>query len=307
MNNEKEKITSFGFRQFRFVIGTVFVLAAGLKAYQLSTVPLPPPVQNSVFTPLLEFLNNRYLLMFVIEGEILFALILFSGILRQWTWFFSLLAFSAFSIVSAIKGLSGEGSCGCFGVVTINPWITTTFDFIIVILLVFFRERLKFHFNLSRREHQKFFITIIFWIILTVPALFFMLSVTQVQSILGTETTTSDGGKKITLEPETWKGKEFPLSVRFAQTEGSEILKQGTWTIILVHSDCPKCRKLISDWENKNSTNTALIEIPSSPPEDLPKTSFPVFKLDKNNEWFAITPCIIITTDGICVSITENP
>ncbi|MDR1140430.1 MAG: hypothetical protein LBL62_01970 [Planctomycetaceae bacterium] len=83
MNSEKEKTSFFGFGQLRFVIGVILLLTAGLKAYQLLTVPLPLPVQNSVFTPLLEFLNNRYLLMFVVEGEILFALFLFSGIVPE--------------------------------------------------------------------------------------------------------------------------------------------------------------------------------------------------------------------------------
>ncbi|MDR2705429.1 MAG: hypothetical protein LBC02_06595 [Planctomycetaceae bacterium] len=75
MNSEKEKTSFFGFGQLRFVIGMILFLAAYLKAYQLSTVPLPPPVQDSVFTPILEFLNNRYLLMVVVEGKILFALL----------------------------------------------------------------------------------------------------------------------------------------------------------------------------------------------------------------------------------------
>ncbi|MDR1269674.1 MAG: hypothetical protein LBK82_09120 [Planctomycetaceae bacterium] len=311
MNSEKEKTSFFGFGQLRFVIGTILFLAAGLKAYQLSTVPLPPPVQNSVFTPLLEFLNNRYLLMFVVESEILFALFLFSGIGRQWTWFFSLVGFFAFLIVSAIKGLSGENSCGCFGVVTINPWITATFDLIIVILLIIFREHCPFNLNLrlnlSKWEKQKFLLIAVIWIVLAVPALLSMLSLKQVHAILGTEMTTSAGTKKIVLEPATWKGKEFPLIARFTQPADGEILKQGTWTILLIHSDCPKCRKLISDKENQNNTNIALVEIPSSSTEDLPKISFPVFKLDENNEWFAVTPCIIVITDGICVSITENP
>ncbi|MDR1385975.1 MAG: hypothetical protein LBJ67_19295 [Planctomycetaceae bacterium] len=133
------------------------------------------------------------------------------------------------------------------------------------------------------------------------------MSLKQVHAILGTEITASDGKKKIVLEPETWKNKEFPLIERFIQPADGERLKQGTWTMILIHSDCPQCRKLISDMEDQNSSNIALIEVPSSSTEDLPKTSFPIFKLDENNEWFVITPCIIVTTDGICVSVTENP
>ena len=44
----------FGFTQLRFVIAAVLLIAAGLKAQQLATTPLPPVVQGSMFTPLLE-------------------------------------------------------------------------------------------------------------------------------------------------------------------------------------------------------------------------------------------------------------
>jgi hypothetical protein len=310
MSIEKVKVLFFGFVRLRFFIGVVIFIAAILKAYQLATVPLPPVVQGSVFTPLLEFLNNRYLLVFVIEVEIFFSLFLFSGIWKQWAWFLSLFCFSAFTIVSAMKGLSGENSCGCFGVITVNPWFTAMFDLMIVILLAIFHERFNFNIALSIWEKQKLFVIAIIWIILTVPVLLTIFSLKQVQVTLGTEMTTPNGKKKIILEPETWKDKKFPLIAHFTQPADGEILKQGTWKIILIHTDCPNCRKLISEMENQNTTNIALIEIPSPATEylSISKISFPVFKLDKNNEWFAVTPCVIVLVDGICTSInTPKP
>jgi len=80
------KKVRIGFCQLRFVIAAILLLAAGFKAYQLATVPLPPPVKNSIFTGFLELLNHRTLLIFAVEAEILFALLLFSGIWRQWLW-----------------------------------------------------------------------------------------------------------------------------------------------------------------------------------------------------------------------------
>jgi hypothetical protein len=310
MSIEKARVLFFGFVRLRFFIGVVIFIAAILKAYQLATVPLPPVVQGCIFTPLLEFLNNRYLLVFVIEVEIFFSLFLFSGIWKQWAWLLSFFCFSAFTIVSAMKGLSGESSCGCFGVITVNPWFTAMFDLMIVILLAIFRERFNFNIALSKWEKQKLFVIAVIWILLTVPVLLTIFSLKQVQVTLGTEMTTPDGKKKIILEPETWKDKKFPLIAHFTQPADGEILKQGTWTIILIHTDCPNCRKLISEMENQNTTNTALIEIPSPATEDLSisQISFPIFKLDKSNEWFAVTPCVIVLVDGICTSInTPKP
>ncbi|MDR2346341.1 MAG: hypothetical protein LBE18_09770 [Planctomycetaceae bacterium] len=155
MSNKREKTNLGGFTQLRFIIAIILIIAAGLKTYQLATAPIPPPVQGSIFTPLLVILSKRWLLMIIVELEILFALILFSGILRQLTWFISLLCFTSFSIISIIKGLSGESSCGCFGVVAVNPWITVLMDLIIVILLIVFSEPIKINFKLSLSIRKK--------------------------------------------------------------------------------------------------------------------------------------------------------
>ena len=58
MNEEGKQEKRFGFTQFRFVVAAVLLLATGLKAYQLATVPLPPVMQDSLFTSLLELLKN---------------------------------------------------------------------------------------------------------------------------------------------------------------------------------------------------------------------------------------------------------
>jgi hypothetical protein len=272
----------------------------------LATAPLPPPVQGSIFTPLLELLNNRGLLIFVVEIEILFALVLFSGIQQQWTWLISLLCFTIFSAISIMKGLSGESSCGCFGVVTVNPWITASFDIIIVILLAFFREPFKLNFGLSIPDRKKLAIVLTVWFFLAVPTLFVMFSLKrQVHATLGTEFTGPDGNRMILLEPENWIGKEFPLASRFVQPADYEMLKQGEWSVILIHADCPKCLQLLSEMNGQINKNVAIIEIPSGSNSKVPKTDFPYFKLDENNGWFVTTPFVVKLSDWICVSANE--
>ncbi|GHT12493.1 hypothetical protein FACS1894170_07380 [Planctomycetales bacterium] len=294
-------------RQFRFVIAAVLILAAGLKAYQLATVPLPPVVQNSVFTPFLELLNHRYLLIFVVEAEILFALFLISGFAQPYTWLISLCTFSAFSVVSAMKGLSGEGSCGCFGAFTVNPWYTMTFDAAVVIFLSIVHPRLNFEFKYSTPDRRKLKIIFVVWLMLAIPSLFVMLSVKQSHVAIGTETIDPYGNKMISIEPETWIDKELPLIDRLAQPENGKTLQNGTWTVILVQADCQKCHKLLAELEETDISTTVLIEIPVPSNHVLPKTAIPVFKLDGGNGWFAITPCIIMVSNGICTEVNENP
>ena len=127
-----------------------------------------------MFTPLLELLNDRYFLMVVVVGEILFALVLIADLWRSWMWLLSLLGFSAFTLVSAMKGVSGETSCGCFGTVTVNPWITTTFDVAIVGLLLVFLERIDR--TISVWDRKKVLAVSVVWFVLAVPMLFFMFS-----------------------------------------------------------------------------------------------------------------------------------
>jgi len=290
----------FGFAQFRFVIAAILLLAAGLKAYQIATVPLPPVVQGSIFTPLLELFNNRYLLMLVVLGEILFALVLIAGIWRQWMWLLSLFGFTAFTFISLMKGLSGESSCGCFGTFIINPWITTCFDFVIVILLVIFRERIDGTFSFPDR--RKLVAVLLAWLALAGPALFAMLSLKQQShATLGTEFTSPDGRNMILLEPDTWIGQEFPLISRFVKPNDFEILKQGTWNVLLAQSDCPKCQEMKADLEAKNAKGIAIVMIPSRTNESRPQSPFPLFMLDSQNDWFATTPYFIKLVDGICI------
>ena len=310
MNERKNDILRrFGFAQFRFVIAAILLLAAGLKAYQLATAPLPLVVQGSVFTPLLELLNDRYFLMAVVVGEILFALVLIAGIWRQWTRLLSLLGFAAFTFVSMMKGLSGETSCGCFGTVTVNPWIAMGLDLVIVACLAIFRERLdwtQFNLALSPLDRKKVLAVLVAWLVLAGLALFFMLSLKQQpHATLGTEFTGPDGRAMILLEPEMWIGKDFPLVSRFVEPEGSEILQQGTWHVLLVQPDCTDCAQMMAELEERKLDNVVIVVIPSGSGEKVLQTSFPTFVLDRAHDWFVTTPCVIKLSEGRCIKIGE--
>jgi len=297
----------FGFAQFRFVVAAILLLAAGLKAYQLATAPLPPVVQGSMFTPLLELLDDRYFLMGVVVGEILFALVLITGLWRQWTWLLSIIGFSAFTLVSIMKGLSGEVSCGCFGAVTVNPWLTMVFDFGIVVCLAAFRERLdwtQLNLALPSLDRKKVSAVFIAWFVLAGLALFFMLSLKQQpHATLGTEFTGPDGRKMILLEPETWIGKEFPLVSRFVEPEGSEILREGKWHVLLVQPGCLDCQQMMEELGEKEFERVTIVVVPSRSSEKVLQTLFPTFMLDGQNGWFITTPCVIKLSAGICVEI----
>ena len=309
MNEEKTgTFRHFGFAQFRFVVAAILLLAAGLKAYQLATAPLPPVVQGSVFTPLLELLNVRYFLTAVVAGEILFALVLIAGIWLRWTWLLSLLGFSVFTLVSLMKGLSGETSCGCFGTVTVNPWITMMFDLGIVACLAIFRERTQRAANVKKRiNRQKVLAVLTAWLVLAGLALFFMLSLKeQPHETLGMQLERFDSRRMIHLAPEKWIGKEFPLVSRFVEPEGTKVLREGTWQVLLVQPDCSDCTQKLAELEVTKPENVAIVIIPSGSGEKTLQTSFPTFVLDDQVDWYAVTPRVIKLSDGICVAVEEK-
>ena len=297
----------FGFTQLRYVIAAVLLLAAGLKAYQLATAPLPPVIHGSRFTPLLELLNNRYFQMFVVVGEILFALVLVANLWRSWMWLLALIGFSAFTLVSVMKGLSGEASCGCFGPVTVNPWITATFDAAIVGLLLLFRERIDW--NVPTLDKRKVLAVLIVWLVLAVPALFAMLSLKQVlHATLGTEFVGADGTITVMLEPGTWVGKELPLWNRVDE-QSRQMLEKGEWNIVISRKQCEECKRFIKKFGT--TVPLALLELDDGSMDSTMHSGIRSMvsvtgSLEIDPNWVILTPLLIKCRDGICVSVGEN-
>jgi hypothetical protein len=298
----------FGFTQLRFMVAAVLFLAAGLKAWQLATAPLSPVVQGSVFTPLLELFNNRHLLMLVVVSEILFALVLIADLWRSWTWLLSLLGFTVFTFVSLIKSLSGESSCGCFGVVTVNPWFTMCFDLVIVTLLAVFREQIDGTF--PPLDRKKVGTVLVVWLVLADSALFFMFSLKQQpHATLGTEFIGADGTVTIMLEPPMWVGKRLPLW-DYVDHQSRSILEKGEWYIIIGRKQCEECKRLIEKLATQTSTLLAVLELDddSTDTEHSKVQTMVSIKGSLRIEpyWVILTPCLIKCRDGVCVSVGVN-
>jgi hypothetical protein len=115
----------------RTMTAAVLFVAGLLKAYQLATVPV-------LGSGLLE---TRWFQIFLVECELALAILLISQIAPKLIWILTTILFVIFGIVSLTRGIGGAESCGCFGAVNINPFLTFTLDVGIVVLLVVFRPR----------------------------------------------------------------------------------------------------------------------------------------------------------------------
>ena len=112
--------------------GLVLITAAVLKVHQLLTEPILSR----------GFWESWAFLVMQIPLELGLGIWLVCGLFRKAGWLLGLLAFGLFIGVTLQKGISGAASCGCFGKVHVNPWITVSaIDVPFFIALLIFRPR----------------------------------------------------------------------------------------------------------------------------------------------------------------------
>lgn len=104
-------------------------MAAGLKIHALAVDPLS---QDG-------FVTSPWLHLAMLEVELLMGLWLISGFEARKAWRVALVLFLGLSAISLYQGLTGQASCGCFGKVQVNPWITFSVDTAAVVLLFRFK------------------------------------------------------------------------------------------------------------------------------------------------------------------------
>lgn len=104
----------------RFVMicaGTLLIVASILKYLELLNVYIPSWKEKGVWESWEFFLVQ-------IPAEFCLGVWMVSGIFRKAGWLIGTLCYIFFVGVTLFKGLTGQTSCGCFGQIHINPWIT---------------------------------------------------------------------------------------------------------------------------------------------------------------------------------------
>ena len=287
------------------VLGMLLLIAAVLKGLQLLT----EPVANS------DIWSYRPFLILTVELELALSIWLLSGLFKKAAWLAALVCFSFFSIITLYKAVTGAASCGCFGSVEVNPWITLfAIDLPALLTLSIFRPkpvlppRILIRIRLRHRPVK----ALIRQLIKPLPsAPRFAMTACLALVILGATTPilALNEPPRITssyevLEPETWIGKELPI---LKNIDIAETLKKGTWLILLYHYDCPDCGWAIPMYEqmarelagNEDFLRIALIAVPpyGRGPVSM-NCSCTLGKLDESKEWFVTTPATALLRDG---------
>jgi len=74
-----------------------------------------------------------------IEAELILGLWLLSGFFTVAAWLTAISFFSILTVASLYMALTGQTSCGCFGRVTVSPWLAFAIDLAALVALALFR------------------------------------------------------------------------------------------------------------------------------------------------------------------------
>jgi uncharacterized membrane protein YphA (DoxX/SURF4 family) len=183
----------------RLTVAAILLVAAGMKAHQLATMPSLGE----------GMLHARWFNILTVQFELLFGIWLIFGLLPKLTWLATVGCFSVFTLVTLYKALSGEESCGCFGTVTVDPQITLVFDLTVLGMLLWLRPS-----ELSTRwqdmadgwqvprNRKMASIALGLWVLMSVPTTYTMISVKTFDvSEFGTKFVGIDGRTTIRQEP----------------------------------------------------------------------------------------------------------
>lgn len=272
------------------LLGVLLLVAAVLKGWQLMTEPV---ANNSIWT-------MRWFLILQVEAELFLGVWLLSGLFRKLAWLVGLGCFAMFSVVTLYKGINGAASCGCFGSVHVNPWITLfAIDLPAVVALVIFRPR-----NLSVKTPLDLLMPIPRLMQLNVCVSFLVVLLVGSTTVLAMNEPAKLTQDYMVLEPEMWIGEELPI---LEYIDIGEQLRTGNWLVLFYHHDCPDCQEAIPQYEqmaryladNEELLRIAFVEVPPFGPTTVGMDgSWAVGSLSDSRDWFVTTPVVILVEDG---------
>lgn len=305
-----------GYDVLRLVLGVLLLVAAGLKGYQLSTEPALVSGVGSgslnesswwLVGAVLAAGESQWVVVAVIEFELLLGLCLLANVWPKATWAVTLACFGVFACVSLLKAFLGHATCGCFGRVPVNPWYTTALDAAVTCSLLRWPPKGP-HSQFGVAFKELAFRGVVVLSVSLVLGLAAAIAISNQNRAASSEAAEDvvGNGRIVVLKPEKWVGKRFPL---FDHIAFSDDLKRGNWFVLLYHHDCPGCqevlpkvRELVGRIDGTTAIQVAVVEMP--PYGDDGDPGFAMLKprffgrLSDSREWFVETPLAVLVRDG---------
>jgi len=282
------------------ILAIALLTAAVLKGWLLLTEPV---ANNDIW-------SYRPFLILTVEFELALGIWLLSGLFKKAAWLATLLCFSVFSAITLYKGITGAESCGCFGPVHVNPWMTLfAIELPAVIALSIFRP------NISQVRSVRLFrlrLTAVIVIALTIGIPTGIAMAMYEPAVLIDESGITGNSHFVVLEPMKWIGKRFPI---LGYIEPNDNLAYGKWIVVFYYHGCSDCRQLIPRIKNLvcmmsiDNLNLAFIEIPPYKDhisEAEASGQFIFGRLSNNRDWFVKTPTVILIIDDKVNAVWEK-
>ena len=284
----------------RCCAAAILVLAACLKSFS--------PYRSASLVSSFDIPPMLLVLMVPFELLLGWALLFFPS---RKTFLFATTVFAAFATFSLVRALYGFESCGCFGTLVVNPWITFSLDVILAIML-FQASRLEVEaLGMAARIPVALFTLLLVGVPLTVLA--FRTSPRMMSDLDELGLASSNG--VIILEPNEWVGKPLPIQSLLTGTPSQEDMMADEWIVVLYHHDCVKCEALIPLYFTGSTKETGeskilLVEVP--PLGDLSwadefKSRAAYATLPSDRDWFVRTPVEITMQNGEVVNVSNEP
>jgi hypothetical protein len=108
-------------------LGVLLLVAAALKLYSLAVEPVGG----------VGFFSEPWVQTLIVEWEILLGTWLVWGVNRALAWLAANVTFVCFAAVSLWQGWIGQVSCGCFGAISVSPWVALSSDVVGLVFLAF--------------------------------------------------------------------------------------------------------------------------------------------------------------------------
>lgn len=107
------------------ILGCLLLVAAALKLHGLAI----EPIGGGSF-------SQPWLQTVIVEWEIILGAWLMSGTHRLLASIVAMATFVIFAAASFWQGWIGQSSCGCFGAIQVNPWLSFSIDIVALLLLM---------------------------------------------------------------------------------------------------------------------------------------------------------------------------
>lgn len=282
------------------LVGAVFIVTAVLKSHQLLTEPILSKT----------FWNSWVFSVIQVPLELGLGIWLISGLFRKTAHLIAMAAFGAFLCMTAYLGATGAQSCGCFGKVHVNPWITfSLIDLPLFLALTIFQVKDEKFFPPPWPGKKHFFSVAIPTVILIVAVTFTLAMNKQERE------ESQDPSKWVNSTNGQLQGSENGTVEFWSWLDKIDVgdqISSGMVIVLLYRHDCPDCHEAIPVYnemalelgvgQEDADIQMAFIEIPpyGEGEEDLIPQDSPCIrgKIDQTVQWLVETPVIVVLNDG---------